>query len=202
MGNKFTINLLQADLLPKKVWLTLKRVVLAWSLTFTLLLLVILITQYQINLNANQLQRLQITKLNQTALLSDLEVKLSQNKPNPLLISKLNTLKLLMDNKQKLHQELTNNKSTYVVGFARAMTDLASMHSREISLNKVVISQDNMAFFGLAKSPDSVPAWLAKFEYSSVLAGKNFSHFSLKENENKLVDFVVSTHNSDLKANN
>jgi cell division protein FtsL len=191
---KNTINLLQAELLPKQALLTLKRVVISWGVIVLVLFLGIFISQYQ--LYQNQAQLKQITKVNaeQKNKLADLEYRVSQHKPKQQLVSKLATLKLLIANKKNLHRELTNTNSTYVAGFAQAMTDLSLMHSKDISLQQVSISHDEMTFSGMARAPESVPAWLAQFESSSVLSGKVFSHFSLTENDSDYLDFVVSTN--------
>jgi cell division protein FtsL len=192
-NGKNTINLLQAELLPKQALLTLKRVVISWAAVALVLLLGIFISQYQLHQHQNELAQLTNTNTAQKSKLIDLEEKVIKHKPRQQLVSQLTTLKLLIANKKNLHRELTNSNSTYVAGFAQAMTDLSLMHSKDISLQQVNITHDEMTFVGMARSPESVPAWLAQFEISSVLSGKSFSHFSLVENDSDYLDFVVST---------
>ena len=73
------------------------------------------------------------------------------------------------------------------------MTELSSMHHKDISLEHVNITSLDLTFAGVARSPESVPAWLAKFEHSHFLSGKSFINFTLNENEQKLTEFVVSS---------
>lgn len=197
---KTTINLLQAELLPKQDLLTLKRVALSWGALIVVLVLAILITKYQINQSNQKLGQLRVEQSQQNKQINDLEQKLKLNVPKPSLTAKLAKTKLLLANKKALYSELTNVNSTYVVGFAKAMTDLSEMHSRDISLQEVSITHDEMSFTGIARTPESVPAWLAQFESSTVLSGKVFNYFSLEEHEESdFINFVVSTTRAKVK---
>ena len=203
MNNKYSINLLQAELLPKQVLLTLKRVVISWLLVSSLMLVMAFFSQYQANNVAEQLKALNKVKVKQNKVLADLEKNIQQNKTDVKLTRELKTLKFVMSNKQALYQELTNRDTTYVGGFAKAMTDLSEMHSKNISLQKVFIDSENLTFSGLASTPGAVPAWLASFDSSSILSGKVFSNFSLnnvKNNGNDVIEFVVSTTNDGMSV--
>ena len=203
MNNKYSINLLQAELLPKQVLLTLKRVVISWLLVSSLMLVMAFFSQYQANNVAEQLKALNKVKVKQNKVLADLEKNIQQNKTDVKLTRELKTLKFVMSNKQALYQELTNRDTTYVGGFAKAMTDLSEMHSKNISLQKVFIDNENLTFSGLASTPGAVPAWLASFDSSSILSGKVFSNFSLnnvKNNGNDVIKFVVSTTNKGMSV--
>ena len=203
MNNKYSINLLQAELLPKQVLLTLKRVVISWLLVSSLMLVMAFFSQYQANNVAEQLKALNKVKVKQNKVLADLENNIQQNKIDVKLTSELKTLKFVMSNKQALYQELTNRDTTYVGGFAKAMTDLSEMHSKNISLQKVFIDSENLTFSGLASTPGAVPAWLASFDSSSILSGKVFSNFSLnnvRNNGNDVIEFVVSTTNEGMSV--
>jgi hypothetical protein len=203
MNNKYSINLLQAELLPKRVLLTLKRVVSSWLLVSSLMLLMAFFSQYQVNIVAEQLKALNKIKVKQNKVLADLENNVQQNKIDVKLTSELKTLKFVMSNKQALYQELTNRDTTYVGGFAKAMTDLSEMHSKNISLQKVFIDSEQLTFSGVASTPGAVPAWLALFESSSILSGKVFSDFSLNNginNGNNVIQFVVSTTNQGISV--
>mgnify|MGYP006074392373 FL=1 len=203
MNNKYSINLLQAELLPKQVLLTLKRVVISWLLVSSLMLVMAFFSQYQANNVAEQLKALNKVKVKQNKVLADLEKNIQQNKTDVKLTRELKTLKFVMSNKQALYQELTNRDTTYVGGFAKAMTDLSEMHSKNISLQKVFIDSENLTFSGLASTPGAVPAWLASFDSSSILSGKVFSNFSLnnvRNNGNDVIKFVVSTTNKGMSV--
>jgi len=193
MSNKYSINLLQAELLPKKPLLSLKRVVYLWSFTLVLMLMVMAMGQYKL-INANKLSaQLVSDKTNKITEQTALSTQLSQRKTDPVLTEKLSTLKLLTQNKKILHANLTDKSKTYVAGFAQAMTELADIHQANISLENILISHDNISFSGIARSPESVPLWMAGFSQASLLSGKTFTHFKLTENKEHYTEFVVSS---------
>lgn len=192
-ANKYSINLLQPELLPKQVLVTLSRVILTWIIAFTLMLAWGIATDFRHQTLQGQLTILQKEKAKQDELLANLTTQLTSRKVDSQLTEKLATIKLLMNNKQVLHEKLTNPNKTYVTGFAIAMNELAQLHHQDIRLQSININNDNMTFSGLALTPEAVPAWLAGFESSSLLSGKSFSHFKLSENEQHVTEFTVSS---------
>lgn len=194
---KFTINLLQPELLPKHPLLTLSKVVGIWGL-----LLVIMIawggySQLTTEQLAQNYQQLSQQQQQQQKLLDELQQKVSSNRADANLMERLATLKLVLINKKDLHRQLTDQSQTFAAGYSSAMTELATLHHKDISLKQVQISQGQLFFKGLAKQPDIVPKWLAGFESSTFLSGKNFTHFSLSENDQGLTEFSVSSTGDD-----
>jgi Tfp pilus assembly protein PilN len=102
-------------------------------------------------------------------------------------------LKIVLKNKSVLLNELTDRTHTSVAGFASSMTELSLMHHKDISLQHVNITYQDLTFSGVARTAEAVPAWLAKFETSNFLSGKSFINFSLNENDQKLTEFLVSS---------
>lgn len=192
--SKLTINLLQPELMPEKPLLTLTRVVSLWCVVFLVMAVWALWSQQSANrltIKVNELT-VQDTALQQQK--SALELRVANHKADSLLVEQLSTMKLLLDNKQALHKQLTDRSSVRASGFSNAMSELSAMHHADISLQEITMDGDYLRFAGTAKSPNSVPSWLAGFERSTFLSGHSFSHFSLKENEQKHTDFVVSSH--------
>ena len=100
---------------------------------------------------------------------------------------------MLIANKQSLHLQLTDPTQTYSAGFSSAMTELASLHNPNISLQRVILGNGNMTFSGIARTPDAVPSWLSGFESSTFLSGESFVNFSLTENKDQITEFFVSS---------
>jgi Tfp pilus assembly protein PilN len=192
-AHKYRINLLQPELLPEQVLLTLPRVALLWVTAFMLMLGWGVVTSFQHQSIQQKLNVLQKEKVKQDKLLANLTTELTSRKIDSLLEEKLTTIKLLIINKKALHDKLTNPNKTYVAGFAIAMNELAQLHHQDIRLQTININNDNMTFSGLALTPEAVPAWLAGFENSLLLSGKSFSHFKLSENEQNITEFMVSS---------
>ena len=190
---KYKINLLQAEILPKKALLTLANVGKIWLFVLVVMLAWAGMSQYEMK-TLNAQHYLLVTNNNHLSeQLANLETKIKQHKPDSRLVHQLATLKLLIANKAALHQKLIDDHESYISGFARAMTDLSKIDSRDISLSEFTINQDEITFSGMARSAEAVPIWLAKFEQSEVLSNKEFSHFSLQENKKHFIDFTVST---------
>jgi len=190
---KYTINLLQPELLPEQVLLTLPRIVAIWGAVFFVMVAWSMLVSYQQQTLTTQQKALEKIKVNQSKKLSTLTQQLADRKVDKKLAEKLATIKLLMANKQALHAKLTDSNQTYVAGFATAMSELAQMHRQDIRLQSIEINNNSMTFSGLALNPKAVPAWLAGFENSLLLSGKTFAHFQLSENEQNITEFVVSS---------
>ena len=200
LTGKFSVNLLQPELLPEQPSVTLNRMVLVWGLVLIAMLAWDQYSLHVFKVSEQRLATLNVTHKNNTALLADLQVEIQNRKKDAALEAKLATLKLVMRNKQALHARLTDPKQTYVAGFANSMTELSKYHHKDISLQQVVIEQNEMLFAGLAKNPEAVPQWLSGFEQSELLSGKHFKNFQLTENENKITAFTIgSTFESKLK---
>ncbi len=191
--NKYTINLLQAELIPKTALLTLKRVVSAWSLSLIVMVVWLSINQFNLYQDTEKQHQLKRDESKQRSTMAQLEAKLAKNIADPVLALKLKKIKVLTLHKEILHRQLSNSSRTYVAGFASAMTELSRLHHNDISLQKVNINVDEMSFFGVARVPEAVPDWLSGFERSPLLSGKNFHHFKLSENEQHYTVFSVST---------
>jgi len=190
---KHSINLFQADLLSAKALWTLNRVVGLWLAVLVVMLVLIGIAQLQLSALSAELQQENLLNSTQKLQLQQLESTISANRKDTALLAKLNTVKLVIANKQHLHQQLTDPTQTYSAGFSTAMAELAELHDRNISLQRVNIGNGNMTFSGIALTPDAVPNWLSGFESSTFLSGKRFVNFSLTENEQKLTEFIVSS---------
>jgi hypothetical protein len=190
---KNSINLLQAELLPKQAAVTLPRVVLLWSVVFLFMLSWAFLNQYQVSTLSAKHVELSQTKSKQTKLLAQLQDKIKANRASSKVIEELAMLKSFLKNKNVLLGELTDPTHTSVAGFASSMTELSMMHHKDISLQNVNITYQDLTFSGVARTPEAVPAWLAKFETSKFLSGKSFINFSLNENEEKLTEFLVSS---------
>ncbi|MBA6352313.1 PilN domain-containing protein [Colwellia sp. BRX9-1] len=190
---KNSINLLQQDLLPKQVLVTLPRVVMLWSLVLVFMLSWTFFNHYQVTELTAKYVALSQIKTNQDNQLAQLEDKLKANRADVKVLEELAMLKIVLKNKSVLLNELTDRTHTSVAGFASSMTELSLMHHKDISLQHVNITYQDLTFSGVARTPEAVPAWLAKFETSKFLSGKSFINFSLNENEQKLTEFLVSS---------
>lgn len=193
MSEKHNINLMQSALLPEKPFWSLAKLVSVWGIALVIVVFWAVMNSFSLKSSSQEKARLTAQSSQLQSQLSQLETELANKKPDAVLTTKLATLKLILANKEELHQQLTDSSKTSVAGFASAMTELSQLHHKGISLGKVNISNNDMTFTGVARTPEAVPAWLAGFEDSILLSGKSFINFTLNENEQKLTEFVVSS---------
>lgn len=199
---KHHINLLRPELIPVEPLWSLKRVCIVWAVVTLAMLLWVAFSQYQLKHAQQTFSQLSEDQVYLSQSLVDLEKALAEHKPDNNIKNKIDLLALLLNNKTQLHAELTDSTKTQVAGFARTMTELAENHHKGVSLSSVHINPNFMSFVGLTKTPQSVPAWLAGFENSTFLSGKSFVNFLMKENENKHIEFSVSSKANIEEANN
>ncbi|MFD2167766.1 PilN domain-containing protein [Thalassotalea euphylliae] len=190
---KPSINLLQPELLPEKKIVTLKNVVTVWVVALVMMSVLAGVTAMRKDTVVAQVDALSDKNEELENELSLLKEKLENHKPDAGLLLELDTLKSIIQNKRGLYKHLTNTDHTYIAGFGDAMGELSSLHSNDISLEHIVLNQDQYTFSGMARNPEAVPNWLANFERSTVLSGRLFEQFKLAESDNNLISFTVSS---------
>lgn len=193
MANKFTVNLLGPELLPERKLLTLTNVAVLWVVVLIIMLSTSFLTGIQANKLENENRKIITENRDAKNQVAQLEKEIQNRRVDSRLQARLDVLKTAMANRSALHQQLTDTSKAHVAGFSTAMTELADNHHKEISLERVVIKNDEMTFAGLARKPEAVPAWLAGFQNTKLLSGKAFVNFKLEENANKVTTFVVSS---------
>ena len=190
---KLSINLYQDELKVAKPLLTLPRVVAAWVGLLVIMLAWSAITAHQISSELATLAQVNAVKQQQKDRIKELEKRVSNNKASANLVRELDKLSFVIANKQQLLQQLTNKETTYTTGYSKAMSQLASLHHKDISLTGVNIERTSMTFSGVARSPEAIPSWLARFEGATFLKGQSFNYVNLQESEDKYTQFVVSS---------
>jgi len=190
---KNNINLLQAELIPVKPLWSLKRVSIVWAIAAVLMVSWVLFSQNQLTEADNRYAELKSEQAVLNDRMSTLEKDLVAHKPGSKIKDKIQLLIVVLNNKTRLYKELTDTTKTQVAGFAESMTELSDNHHKGISLSVVQINNDDLSFTGVTKNPQSVPAWLAGFESSTFLSGKRFINFVMQENDDKEIEFTVSS---------
>lgn len=191
--SKYTLNLLQDDLLPKKPRWSFDKTVQLWGVSALLMLVWFVWSDNK----HNELSELANQLSEQEAQLEDqknsLEKALANHKADAKLVDKLKNAELVLKHKNTLNQLLTSSSSTHAKGFSQAMTELSERHHRDISIQQVKLADDSIYLAGVARAPDSVPTWLTAFEHTTFLSGHHFGHFALRENEQGITEFTVSS---------
>jgi len=193
LQGKHSINLLQPELIAVKPLWTLKRVIVLWVSILLVMITAVFVNQNQLAKNTSQQNQLKSEEIFLNEKLASLENELSSHKPNNTLKTKITALTAILNNKTYLYAELTDSTKIQVAGFAHSMTELSEKHHKGISLSEIQMNKNNMSFSGITKTPQAVPAWLAGFEHSTFLSGKKFINFVMQENDDKQIQFTVSS---------
>lgn len=193
MTVKHQINLLQDELFPEQPLFTLSRILWLWGLALAVLVAFAFVLSNQENALRQEANSMLAEKRHQQEIISQLEAKLASHKASRELEEKLDTLKTVIKNKRSIYAYLTDKEDSYISGFSQAMSELALMHHKNVSLTEIRITESQLRFGGVARTAGAVPQWLAKFEQSSVLSGKLFNHFELSEGDEKYIEFTVSS---------
>ncbi|WP_448549033.1 PilN domain-containing protein [Thalassotalea fusca] len=192
---KLTINLYQDELIVKQPLITLPKVVGFWGVLLVIMLGWSMFTAQQLSMHNGELSKAESVKRQNDARIKLLQQQVLDNKASAELVTELNNLDFVIENKQQLLSQLTATDTTYTAGYSQAMTQLSTLHHKDISLEKVAIDRNTMTFAGVARQPEAVPSWLARFEGATFLKGQSFSYMNLQENEQKNTQFVVSSRN-------
>lgn len=198
---KFDINLYRDELIPAKPWLSFTKLVAIFIVVAIGMTVITVSLQTKQHFVTKKHQALIATQQQQQQLMTDLEQKIKQHRPDAKLALELEQLTQLIRYKQALKNKLTDNQSMMVKGFAPAMTTLAQHYSKDISLQKITLSNDGLQFAGLARNPDAVPNWLASFDKNAWLSGVRFSELLLTE-QGRVTEFKVNSHATAKGANN
>ncbi|REL31814.1 PilN domain-containing protein [Thalassotalea euphylliae] len=190
---KSSINLLQAELVPKKPWLSLPTVITIWGLTLIVMFAGASYSHWQQSKTAQELARLNQQNQQFNDQLEQLKAQQISAKADSQLTAELASLKTLTRNKRYLYGHLTNTEYSYIGGFASAMAELSQLHNPNISLTHINIQERQFYFAGMARQASAVPRWLANFEKSQVLSGQVFQQMRLIESDDKLISFQVSS---------
>lgn len=191
--SKLRLNLLRGELVVEESWLKLDNLVRCWG---ALSLILLLFSGYLYFDNSSTKKQYDLLSKKQQQLTSKLErfeEIISNQTVSPQKQKRVNTLRFMLQNKQIIHRQLTDETQVRVSGFANVMTELATYHSPNISLQHVAINDDNINVYGMAKNAEAVPLWLTGFENSQFVSGKQFSQFNLEIQEDGSTRFLISS---------
>ncbi len=160
---KKRINLYLPELHPKRQYLSLSQIALAWGCVLGLLLLTGCIVQILRQQSVHQLQALQQQMNELDVQTKTLNAQLQQRHPDAALERELQLRRQEVLSKQQLQTHLTQIGALQNQGFSAWLYDLAQARSPGIALQSFEIENDQLRLQGEAASNDAVPAWLSHF---------------------------------------
>ena len=190
---KKRINLYLPELHPKRQYLTLSHIALAWGCVLGLLLLTGGVVQILLQQSVHQQQALQQQMNALDAQTKTLNAQLQQRRPNGALARELQLRREEILSKQQLQTHLTQIGTLQNQGFSAWLYDLAQAHAPGIALQSFDIENDQLRLQGEAASNDAVPAWLSRFSEHPKLRNRTFSALQVQRQKSGVLQFQLAS---------
>ena len=185
-----SINLLQADLLPKRDLASFKHVALLTAVSVSLLLGFSAWDWHQMTQDEAHLKRLKQELAVLTASNNDLKQRSSAT-PDPDLQRVVEQLGKRESDEQQLAQVLISLDLSE--GFASYLDDLSRVHVPGLWLEQIQLEAGGreVALSGYAHSADKVPQFLKDLSRGEGFRGHVFDHLELKAQDNGALAFAL-----------
>jgi len=190
---KKRINLYLPELHPKRQYLSLSQIALAWGCVLVLLLLTGGVMQILRQQSVHQLQALQQHMNELDVQTKTLNAQLQQRHPDAALARELQLQRQEVLSKQQLQTHLTQIGALQNQGFSAWLYDLAQARSPGIALQSFEIENDQLRLQGEAASNDAVPAWLSHFGEHPRLRDRTFSTLQVQRQKSGALQFRLES---------
>lgn len=197
---KKRINLYLPELHPKRQYLSLSQIALAWGCVLGLLLLIGCIVQILLQQSVHQQQTLQQQISELDAQSTTLNAQLQQRHPDGALARELRLRQEELRSKQQLQTHLNQIGALQNEGFSAWLYDLAQARSPGIALQSFDIENNQLRLQGEAASNDVVPAWLSHFGDYPKLRDRTFSALQVQRQKSGALQFHLESKENTTSA--
>ncbi|GLS82335.1 PilN domain-containing protein [Paraferrimonas haliotis] len=190
---KSRINLVTPDLFPKPLRLSFDRMILAAIASVFLLVLIYVLVNWQV-LKAQEERKMAQLKFEQVQQRhAQLKEQLVAHKPSEKLVELVNRKERQLELQQLLIRELSDRSALASQGFSGLLTDLASVHRKDLWLTEIYASEGHFRFEGVASSGQSLPLWIDQLSSASSLQGVGFSSISMESKDHRGLVFELTS---------
>lgn len=183
------INFYSDVLRPQTRLMTLQNVVLSWVAIVVVMTSIAGWYQWQNYLVQEQLVADQQRLASKKAELDRAKAALVRHIPSPLKVELAGNLEQHLAAKQASLRAIEMHDDSLKVGYAGMLKQLSAAASGDISISHIRVNGNKLDLEGLARSPDSVPAWLQAFRNYPFLSDKRFEQMALGRNKKNIVTF-------------
>jgi len=187
------INLYQEHLKPKKELLNLTNVMAGWALVIIAMLGAYGYLRYQAGQAEQQVADIKSENSVLTQELQQLQSKLISHKPSLEKMAAIERIKADIEAKKATLTAVGQFDDSLMQGYSGVMQSLSRLANSDISLSDIRLTQDQLSLKGLARTPDSVPAWVKQFKTELNLIGRSFDKLTMDRTEDNLVTFELAT---------
>ncbi|RLV59052.1 hypothetical protein D5018_14260 [Parashewanella curva] len=193
MTLKTRVNLLSEDLLPKRLGLSLPR--LLWAFVVILIVSAVLsvLLWERDDALSKKMQLLQSQNQQIQAQQKQLEQQLTLHQPDPALAQEIELKRKQLDIKHKMIAELNNDSKLQSRSFDAMLEDLAKVADGSAWLTDIEVYEGKLKLSGETLSAQSVPAWIQRLSQTHSFSGQKFSDLQLQRDEKGVIHFHLST---------
>ncbi|MEJ2763879.1 PilN domain-containing protein [Photobacterium sp. MCCC 1A19761] len=185
------INFYSDTLKPQIRLMTLQNVVLSWLLGVVVIGSLAGWLGWQ---NYHQAQLLAAEKTRLQAKQDELDrakVALAKHIPSQLKVEVAGELEQHLAARQATLAAIEMHDDSLKVGYAGMLQQLSQAASRDISVQRIRVSGQQMDLEGMARTPDAVPNWLQAFQAHPALVERRFEQMTLGRDERNVVTFAL-----------
>ncbi|WP_133405657.1 PilN domain-containing protein [Parashewanella tropica] len=193
MTVKTRVNLLSEDLLPKRLKLSLPRLLSAFAVILSLSVGLSVILWAKDDALSAKMQLLQNQSQQIQAQQKQLEQQLALHQPDQALAQEIELKRKQLDIKHKMIAELNNDSKLQSRSFDAMLEDLARVADGSSWLTDIEVHEGKLKLSGETLSAQSVPAWIQRLSQTHSFAGQKFSDLQLQRDEKGVIHFHLST---------
>ncbi|MEZ5561273.1 MAG: hypothetical protein R3E86_22375 [Pseudomonadales bacterium] len=186
------VNLLVAELKPRKEALTMRQLLALWAAFGGVL---VLLSSWQ-GVDLWQQSAEHQEKRAQWQMINSANEQLKSSittEPDPALLGEVESLRQIQANQVQLVAVVSGYEAQTRSGFSSYLTDLARYHVRGTRLNAIELLQGGLHIHlaGETLEPGNVPALLSKLSQGPSFKGHRFDAITLEEQEPGLLRFEI-----------
>lgn len=186
------VNLLSAELMPKRESLTFQQLLLFWGVFAGLLVIVSAWNGYETWRLATTQQS--TAEQGRALLAANEQLKASfSSTPDPELEARVNELRMEQAERAALMTLLADYHSAQAVGFSGYLADLSTHSVEGMWLSEISLNAGGrwIALKGKTTDPARVPEFLRRLSDGRSFDGHLFDGFELKETDSGLLEFAI-----------
>lgn len=190
---KYSINFYLDELKPKVYYLTLRNTALAVLACALVFIGWKLVLDNDIKQNKRRVQLVQQQVTDAQANLERLQADLVKHNDKATFNQRKQRLQQTLDAKLMLWEGVGKGLEAATVNYHDVLDQLTKFHEENIWLSSFEVNEGAIVFKGYALESSAVTRWMTKLQSSSAFKGREFSHISMKAQDDNSLAFVVAT---------
>ncbi|NKF52337.1 fimbrial assembly protein [Shewanella sp. WXL01] len=190
---KQTVNLYSSHLLPPKLRLSFKRLMVTSAVMVVVALFIGMGLAWQSSQRNNEIIAAQAQKSTFDLKKQQLEAQIAARQPDAALVAKVELEQKRLELKQLLKGELSARRSEVSMGYSPLLMDLAKVSDSSVWLSRIQVNDGKYEFEGYGSTAQSIPMWVEKLKGTETLKGYSFASMTMNRGEDKPLAFKLTS---------